>query len=140
MSEVPGQTPCASIRLAPPVHGSSGHPGPNRRSWPLPEPPGPRYTGSARAFGRPTQENRARHVAAITAEYSTLVEDDQFVFPQRFGGGCACAHAERAPGSHNRFKRGAARHLALDAIFDLGCEIQFADSRLDEAEDFVKTR
>src|SRR5580704_19430076 len=81
------------------VHSSSGHTGPNS---PLSGFLG-FQDGIVEAFYTPrglAHENRACHIATVTAEYSTLVEDDQFVFPQQLSSGVcmrpsgpgACGH------------------------------------------------
>src|SRR5579863_4454538 len=48
--------------------------------------------------------NRARHIAAVAADYSTLIEDDQFAFADRPGGRSGMRPRRTRPGRHDGFK------------------------------------
>src|SRR4029077_14599031 len=74
-------------------------------------------------FWRATHVNSPRHIAAIAAEYSTLVEDDQFVFPQQFGGRLRVGPCGTRPGSHNGIEGRAASTALLNSVFNLRGEI-----------------
>src|SRR5580693_7545540 len=50
----------------------------------------------------PPQENSASHIAAVAAQYSTLVKDDQLVFLEQLGRGLGVGPSGARAGSHDR--------------------------------------
>src|ERR1700734_1824402 len=68
---------------------------------------------------RASQKYCPGQVAAITAEYSTLVQDDQFVFPEELGSRPRVRPGRPRPGSDDSVEARATPTPLLDFVFDL---------------------
>src|SRR5256885_16290684 len=80
------------------------------------------------ALGGPPQVHCAGNVAAIVAEYSTQVQDDQLIFPQSFGRGARVRQGGSLPKCNNRFKGWSGRAFFSHLIFDLCSHLEFPNS------------
>jgi hypothetical protein len=79
-----------------------------------------RFVPSPNASGCASQKDCARQITAIVAEYSTQVQDDQFVFLQLLFSRPRMRQSGTRPGSDDGLERGAAGALAAQTIVDLG--------------------
>src|ERR1700735_3781310 len=91
------------------------------------QPPYPRWSSS--------HKYRPGQVAAITAEYSTLVQDDQFVFPERLASGPGMSPGGTRSRGNNSLKRRSAPTLLLYGELDLRSQTYFGDPRLNFRDD-----
>ena len=95
---------------------------------------------AAQPCGSTTQKDGTCQVAAIVVEYSTQVEDDQFIFPEYFGTGPGVRQSRSAARSNNGVKRRAARALPPHSVLDLSDQLKLTNTRSNEGQDLFKGR
>src|SRR5271156_4527900 len=81
-----------------------------------------------RSHRRPPQEDGTCHVATVVAQYSTLVKDDQLVFPEELGRRASVRPGGARAGGDDSFKGRAAGALQLHPAFDIGGYGQLGDA------------
>ena len=91
-----------------------------------------RFVPSSNASGCAPQKDRARQITAVVAEYSTQVQDHQFVFLQSFFSRPRMRQSGTRPGGDDGLERGAARSFVAQTIVDLGSDFQFRYTWPDE--------
>src|SRR5690348_8153695 len=84
-----------------------------------------RFVPSPDAGRCASQEDRARQITAIVAEYSTQVQHDQFVFLQSFFGWTRMRQSGARPRSHDSVERRSACAFAAQTVVDLSGNVQF---------------
>src|SRR5215831_9396494 len=81
--------------------------------------------------------NCARQVTAITAKYSTLVEDDQLVFGQRLRRRTGMRPTRAHSGGDDRLERGARAPLELDFVFNFSRQLQLRNTGANPWDDLI---
>lgn len=95
---------------------------------------------AAHPRGSTTQKDGTCQVAAIVVEYSTQVEDDQFIFPEYLGARPSMGQSRSTARSNNGVKRRAARALPPHTVLDLSDQLKLSLAGLDKGQDLFKSR
>src|SRR6266568_974806 len=87
---------------------------------------------------RPAHKDRSRHVRGVSGDYSTKVEDYQLARLERLRGCPRVRPSASRPGGNDRLEGRALRPFPPHSVFQLVCQVGFADSRFNELADPFK--